>query len=96
MYGAAKAGLDALAQGLGDAVANSGVRVMVARPGFVTTRMTAGPPRAPFSTTPEAVAEVTVAGLRGSAHTIWAPWILRYVFVVLHHLPRVVFARLPL
>ena len=38
IYGAAKAGLDALAQGLADAIAGSGVRVLVVRPGFVTTR----------------------------------------------------------
>src|SRR5581483_3189719 len=39
IYGAAKAGLDALAQGLSDATAASGVRVLVVRPGFVRTRM---------------------------------------------------------
>ncbi|MGH2881238.1 MAG: SDR family NAD(P)-dependent oxidoreductase, partial [Solirubrobacteraceae bacterium] len=41
IYGAAKAGLDALAQGLSDATAPSGVRVLVVRPGFVKSRMTA-------------------------------------------------------
>ena len=40
IYSAAKAGLDSLAQGLADAEAASGVRVLVVRPGFVTTRMT--------------------------------------------------------
>jgi decaprenylphospho-beta-D-erythro-pentofuranosid-2-ulose 2-reductase len=52
IYGAAKAGLDALAQGLSDAIASSGVRVLVVRPGFVKTRMTAGLEPAPFATTP--------------------------------------------
>ncbi len=41
IYGASKAGLDALAQSLSDAIASSGVRVLVVRPGFVKTRMTA-------------------------------------------------------
>ena len=97
IYGAAKAGLDALAQGLADAVHGSGVRVLVVRPGFVRTRMTAGLMPAPFATTAEAVAEATVAGARrASAHTVWVPGILRYVFAVLRHLPRPIFRRLPL
>ncbi len=96
VYGAAKAGLDGLAQGLGDAVASDGVRMLVVRPGFVSTRMTAGLPRAPLATTPEAVADATVKALHGSARTVWVPGILRYMFMILRHLPRALFRRLPL
>jgi decaprenylphospho-beta-D-erythro-pentofuranosid-2-ulose 2-reductase len=96
VYGAAKAGLDALAQGLADAAAPGAPRVVVVRPGFVTTRMTAGLKPAPMSTTPEAVAEATVQALGGNAHTVWVPGRLRVVFSVLRHLPRPVFRRLPL
>jgi len=96
IYGAAKAGLDALAQGLADASAGSGVRVLVVRPGFVTTKMTAGLEPAPMATTAEAVAEATVAALGGAAHTVWVPGRLRAVFAVLTHLPRPLFRRLPL
>jgi decaprenylphospho-beta-D-erythro-pentofuranosid-2-ulose 2-reductase len=98
IYGAAKAGLDALAQGLADATADTGVRVLVVRPGFVLTRMTEGLSRAPFSTTADAVAEATVGALRSGAkaHTIWVPAKLRYVFTLLRHLPRPLYRRLPL
>lgn len=96
IYGAAKAGLDALAQGLADATADSGVNVLVVRPGFVTTRMTEGLDRAPMSTTAQEVAEATVRGLANGAHTVWVPARLRLVFSVLRHLPRPVFRRLPL
>jgi decaprenylphospho-beta-D-erythro-pentofuranosid-2-ulose 2-reductase len=96
IYGAAKAGLDALAQGLADATAGSGVRVIVVRPGFVVDRMTAGLPPAPFATTPEAVAEASVKALAGKAHTVWVPGRLRLAFVVLRHLPRPLYRRLPL
>ena len=96
VYGAAKAGLDALAQGLADATASSGVRVLVVRPGFVKTRMTAGLETPPLATTPEAVAEATVAALDKRAHTVWVPRALRVVFAILRHLPRAVFRRLPL
>lgn len=96
IYGAAKAGLDALAQGLADGTAGSGVRVLVVRPGFVRTRMTAGLAPAPMATTPEQVAEATVTALGGRANTVWVPGRLRYVFAVLRHLPRPLYRRLPL
>ena len=96
IYGAAKAGLDGLAQGLGDAAIADGVRVLTVRPGFVTTKMTAGLKPAPFSTTPEAVAEATVGALQSNVHTIWVPGQLRFVFALLRHMPRQIFRRLPL
>jgi decaprenylphospho-beta-D-erythro-pentofuranosid-2-ulose 2-reductase len=49
-----------------------------------------------MSTTAEAVAEATVAGLASGAHTVWVPGKLRWVFAILRHLPRSVFRRLPL
>lgn len=96
IYGAAKAGLDALAQGLADSTQATGPRVVVVRPGFVTTRMTAGLKPAPFSTTPEAVADATAHALAGRAHTVWVPGKLRFIFAVLRHLPRPLYRRLPL
>ena len=96
IYGAAKAGLDALAHGLADQTAGTGVRVLVVRPGFVVGRMTAGLPRAPFATTTEAVADATVTALAGRDHTVWVPGRLRYVFAGLRHLPRPLYRRLPL
>jgi decaprenylphospho-beta-D-erythro-pentofuranosid-2-ulose 2-reductase len=96
IYGAAKAGLDALAQGLADATAGTGARVLVVRPGFVTTRMTEGLEPAPMATTADAVAEATVGALAGRAHTVWVPGRLRIVFAILRHLPRAVYRRLPL
>jgi decaprenylphospho-beta-D-erythro-pentofuranosid-2-ulose 2-reductase len=94
VYGASKAGLDALAQGLGDELAAEGIHVMVVRPGFVRTKMTAGLDAAPLATTPEAVAKEIVRGLERGAHTVWAPPALRYVMSVLRHLPRPLFRRL--
>lgn len=88
IYGSSKAGLDAFAQGLGDSLVDSGARVVVVRPGFVHTRMTAGMPAAPFATTPDAVAARIVRGLESGAEVVWAPSILRWVFAALGSLPR--------
>jgi decaprenylphospho-beta-D-erythro-pentofuranosid-2-ulose 2-reductase len=96
VYGSSKAGLDAFAQGLNDSLAGSGVKVTVVRPGFVHTKMTRGLKSAPFATTPRKVAEVAVAGMKAGKHTVWAPPVLRYVFVALRHTPRPIFKRLPL
>lgn len=94
VYGASKAGIDGFGQGLGDSLVGSGVRVLIVRPGFVPTKMTAGRDRAPFSTTPEQVAEVVVRGLETGADVVWAPPFLRFVMAVARHLPRSLFRRL--
>jgi len=88
VYGSTKAGLDAFAQGLGDALADQGGRVVVVRPGFVHSRMTEGMAAQPFATTPDAVAAAIVAGLEKGREIIWAPGVLRYVFTIMRHLPR--------
>lgn len=47
IYGSSKAGLDTFTQGLGDALHGTGAHVMLVRPGFVRTSMTAGRPETP-------------------------------------------------
>lgn len=93
VYGSSKAGLDGFAQGLGDSLEGSGANVLVVRPGFVHTKMTEGRPKAPFSTTPDVVADAIVEGLHKGRRTVWAPPQLRYVFSVLRHLPGPVWRR---
>lgn len=96
VYGSSKAGLDGFAQGLGDALVGSGARVLVVRPGFVHSKMTAGAPPAPLATTPDAVAVATVAALRTGKRTVWVPGALRPMFSVLRHLPGPIWRRLPI
>jgi len=97
VYGSTKAGLDTFAQGLGDALHPLGCRVMVVRPGFVTTRMTTHlePPPGPLSTTAEAVADAVVKGLQQGADVVYAPPVLRLVMALVRVLPRAVIRRLP-
>ncbi len=96
VYGSAKAGLDAVATGLGDELHGSGVSVLVVRPGFVRTKMTAGLRPAPLSTTADVVAQAIVTNLRRGTRTVWVPGSLRYVMSALRHVPRPLFRRLPL
>jgi decaprenylphospho-beta-D-erythro-pentofuranosid-2-ulose 2-reductase len=96
VYGSAKAGVDAFFQGFGDALAGSGVHVMIVRPGFVHTKMTEGMKPAPFATDADTVADAIVDGVRKGREMVWVPGMLRWAMAVLRHVPRVVFRRLPL
>ncbi|MFD7066442.1 decaprenylphospho-beta-D-erythro-pentofuranosid-2-ulose 2-reductase [Streptomyces sp. NPDC059913] len=49
-----------------------------------------------LTTTPDAVAEAIVTGLRRRSETVWVPGALRAVMSALRHVPRPLFRRLPL
>jgi decaprenylphospho-beta-D-erythro-pentofuranosid-2-ulose 2-reductase len=94
IYGSSKAGVDGFAQGLGDALAGSGASVLIVRPGFVRTKMTAAMTVPPLSTTPDAVGAAVAKALRQGHQIVWVPPALRWVMLVVGHLPRAVFRRL--
>jgi len=96
VYGSTKAGLDAFAQGLGDALVGSGAHVLVVRPGMVRTKMSAGIPEAPLTTDAVTVAKAVVQGLKHGKTVIYVPGALRYVMATIKVLPRVVFRKMPM
>lgn len=95
VYGSSKAGLDAFAQGMAEVLRPSGATLMIVRPGWVATRMTAGLSPAPMATTPEAVAADIVKGLERSSEVVWSPAPLRLMFGVLGMLPKSIWRLLP-
>lgn len=95
VYGASKAGVDGFALALDHELTGSGASILVVRPGFVTTRMTAGMRKAPFSTDAETVAARTVAGISSDKRVVWVPSALGAVFTVLRSLPTSIWRRLP-
>jgi decaprenylphospho-beta-D-erythro-pentofuranosid-2-ulose 2-reductase len=94
VYGAAKAGLDAFARGLADALAGSGVRVLLVRPGFVIGAMTAGLSAAPLSSTPAQVGAAVARALDGSSTQLWVPRSLGAAAAVLRVVPRPLWRRM--
>jgi decaprenylphospho-beta-D-erythro-pentofuranosid-2-ulose 2-reductase len=96
VYGSTKAGLDAFAQGLGDALQGSGAHVLVVRPGMVRTRMTAGMAEAPMTADPQQVADIIVKALKRGKETVYAPGPLRFVMAGIKVAPRAVFRKLPM
>ena len=81
LYGSSKAGFDTFLQGLGESLAGTGVRVLVVRPGYVHTKMTAGLTPAALAVTPDVVAEAIVRGVAEGRDLIWVPPALRWVMV---------------
>ena len=95
-YGATKAGIDGFALALDHELVGSGVSVLVVRPGFVTTKMTKGMDKAPFSTDADSVATAVDKAISSSKTVIWVPGLLQYMFLILKNLPTAVWRRLPL
>jgi decaprenylphospho-beta-D-erythro-pentofuranosid-2-ulose 2-reductase len=95
-YGSSKTASDAFARGLQDHLHGSGVDVMIVRPGFVRTKMTAGRDAAPGAVDAEKVTEAVIAGLRARRGVVYVPGAMRWVMLAVRLLPRPIFRRLPL
>lgn len=95
IYGASKAGLDAFTQGLIELGRESGVEVVLARPGFVRTKMTKGMPEAPFTVDPSEVARDVANAMRKGRSIVYSPAPVGAVAAVLQVLPRPILRRMP-
>lgn len=96
VYGSTKAGLDGFYLGLGEALREFGVRALVIRPGQVRTRMSAHVKEAPLTVDKEYVADLAVTSAAKGKELVWAPGAFRYVMMVLRHIPRPIFRKLPI
>ena len=96
VYGSTKAGLDGFYTNLGDALAPSGVNVLVVRPGQVRTRMSAHVKEAPLTVNPDEVASLVVTAARKGRRVVWTPPAFEAVMFVLRHIPAPIFRRLPI
>ena len=102
VYGSTKAGLDGFYLGLGEALREFGVHVLVIRPGQVRTATTiahlkaTGAKEAPFTVDKEYVANLAVTASAKGKDLVWAPGAFRYVMMVLRHIPRPIFRKLPI
>jgi decaprenylphospho-beta-D-erythro-pentofuranosid-2-ulose 2-reductase len=87
-YSLGKQLADSTAVLLGRQASETGVRVLVVRPGFVTTRMTADLKKPPFATSPDRVARRVAAAVEARKTVVWAPGVMSLVVRVLNLLPR--------
>lgn len=93
VYGAAKGCLDIFLQGLAHRLAPKGVRVLIIKPGFVDTPMTAAFPKGPLWASPEAVARSIHRAIGRGRPVLYTPWFWRWIMLVIRLVPTAVFHR---
>jgi len=92
VYGAAKAGLATLTQGIAHRLTRSGARAVTIKPGFVDTPMTAGLAKGgPLWATPAQVADVIVRAAEKGGPVAYAPWFWRYILLIIRAVPAFLF-----
>lgn len=96
VYGSTKAGLDGFYLGLGEALRPHGPRVLVIRPGMVRTRFSAHVKEAPLTVNKEDIAALAVSASQRGKDLVWAPGPFRFVMMILRHIPRPIFRKLPI
>lgn len=96
VYGSTKAGLDGFYLGLGEALREYNIRVLVIRPGMVRTRLSAHVKEAPLTVNKEDVAKLAVTSADKGKELVWAPGPFRFVMIILRHIPRPIFRKLPI
>ncbi|MGY4101671.1 decaprenylphospho-beta-D-erythro-pentofuranosid-2-ulose 2-reductase [Nocardia sp. R16R-3T] len=96
VYGSTKAGLDGFYLGLGEALRPHGPRVLVIRPGMVRTRFSAHVKEAPLTVNKEDIAALAVSASQRGKELVWAPGAFRFVMMILRHIPRPIFRKLPI
>jgi len=97
LYGAAKAALDTFASGLRARLFKSGVHVLIVKPGFVATSMTAGLDLpALLTVTPEKVSLDIQRAITKRKNVLYTPWFWSLIMLIIRWLPIAVFKRLKL
>ena len=94
IYGATKAGLSAYLEGLDHRYRDQGLVTVCVKPGFVKTGMTSGLQPPPFAGEPDQVAARVLVAIDKGWPVVYAPWIWRWIMLVIKFLPRFVMRRI--
>ena len=93
-YGAAKGALEIFLSGLRQRLHKRGVQVLLVKPGFVDTPMTAAFKKGPLWASPERVARDIVRAMEKGKSVIYTPWWWRWIMLVIRLIPEALFVRL--
>lgn len=97
IYGSSKAGLSVYLEGLRHRLFKSNVHVLIVKPGFVATKMTANmdlPQR--LTAEPNQVANAIYKGVSKKKNTIYIKSIWRYIMMIIRLIPESIFKKLNL
>ncbi|HSR08635.1 MAG TPA: SDR family NAD(P)-dependent oxidoreductase, partial [Bryobacteraceae bacterium] len=96
VYGTSKSGLALFAEGLRLRLAPANVPVLVVKPGFVDTPMTAHLKKSVLFASPQYVARGILRAVEAGKNEIYLPGFWRLIMLVIRQLPYAVMKRLPL
>lgn len=98
IYGAAKAGLATLVEGIAHRFGNAGPRAVIVKPGPTITPMTDGftNRKGLLWATPETVAAIVRRAAEHGGPVVYAPWLWRFAMLAIRCLPTPIFNRLDL
>jgi decaprenylphospho-beta-D-erythro-pentofuranosid-2-ulose 2-reductase len=92
VYGASKAGLGVLVEGIAHRLAHTGGRAVLIKPGFVDTPMTASvAKKGALWARPEAIARTIVASADRGGPVVYAPAFWRPIMLVVRNVPSAIF-----
>ncbi len=94
VYGAAKASVTAFLSGLGQKLRPSGVKVVVIKPGFVSTPMTAAFKKGALWAQPSRVAQDIRRAMDRGTPVIYTPAFWRVIMAIVKAVPETIFRRL--
>ncbi|MEZ5501333.1 MAG: SDR family NAD(P)-dependent oxidoreductase [Halioglobus sp.] len=94
-YGAAKAGIDAMLQGLRGRFSSTPVKVVNIKPGMVVSPMTVNMTHGALWSTPEAIAPAIYRAIAKGRSVCYVPGYWRLIMLVIRSLPTAVLAKLP-
>lgn len=96
IYGAAKSALETFTQGLRNRLSDYEVKVLLIKPGFVDTPMTAGFDKGMLWVKPEKVAKDITRAIANNSYVCYTPWFWRYIMFIVRNIPETLFIRMKL
>ncbi len=93
IYGSAKGGLALFTQGIRSRLAKVNVSVLLAKPGFTDTPMTAHLPKGILFSSADTVAEGIVESVRHKRDVVYLPWFWRLIMLIIKLIPESIFKK---
>lgn len=87
IYGATKAGLDFYVRGLISQTRNSNITILLIRPGFVFTKLTANHTPAPLAISPQKLASCISKNFFRKSKIVYTSNLLRFIYFILKSFP---------
>lgn len=94
VYGASKGGLNIFLEGVRNRIDRSGVHVLIIKPGFVATPMTAHLPRNSLYAKPSTVAKGILKAIEKRRDVAYVPSVWAYIMVIVRAIPGKLFKKM--